>query len=285
VNSEQSLFTDLLSEHSMADLESYRQQRDLLITRIAETLSKDDRFSAAWLTGSISRDEADSLSDIDLTVVVSDTYSASLCTRLEQVSANTSPERYALFSQFGKPALIHENNSNAPESGTFTFVMYAESALMVDWVLMPQTKATRPHQSKLLFEKRGIPISPLPELEDLEQSKKSVAEMWAFFWMMTAVTIKYTHRDDSVFVTDWVERLHNLVYEIERRLNREPWQYQRGSRSRLQPTREKQIESIRELCNRVLELKTKVTEFSGTEPVTPLAEIETLLSFADNRQS
>lgn len=265
----------------MADLESHHQQRDLLITRIAETLSKDDQFSAAWLTGSISRDEADSLSDIDLTVVVSDAYSASLCTRLEQVSANTSPERNALFSQFGKPALIHENNNNAPNGGTFTFVLYAESALMVDWVLMPQIKATRPHQSKLLFDKTGIPLSPLPEPEAPEQSKKSVTEMWAFFWMMTAVTIKYTHRDDSVFVTEWIEQLHNLVYEIERRLNREPWQYQRGSRSTLQPTRQKQIESIRELCNRALELKPRVAEFTGSEPATPITAIEKLLSLTN----
>lgn len=265
----------------MADLESHRQQRDFLITRIAETLSKDDQFSAAWLTGSISRDEADPLSDIDLTVVVSDAYSASLCTRLEQVSANTSPERYALFSQFGKPALIHENNSNAPESGTFTFVMYAESALMVDWVLMPRSKAARPTSSKRLFDKIGIPLSPPPESEDLEQSKKTVAEMWAFFWMMTAVTIKYAHRNDSVFVTEWSERLHNLVHEIERRLNREPWQYQRGSRSRLQPTREKQIEFIRGLCNRALELKPRVAEFTGSEPATPITEIEKLLSLTN----
>lgn len=269
----------------MADLESYRQQRDLLITRIAETLSKDDRFSAAWLTGSYGKSKEDDFSDIDLNLVITDLHSETLCQRIEQVSANTSPERYALFSLFGTPALIHENNNNAPAGGTFTFVMYAASALMVDWVLTPQSNAIRPFQSRLLFEKIVIPVSDPPEFDDPERSKQSVAENWAFFWMMTAVTIKYIHRDDSVFVTEWIEHLHNLVYEIDRRLNREPWQYQLGSRSRLQPTREKQIESIRELCNRVLELKPKVTEFIGTEPVTPQAEIETLLSFANNRQS
>lgn len=265
----------------MADVESFRQQRDHLITRITEALSRDDQFSAAWLTGSISRDEADSLSDIDLTVAVSDAYSASLCTRLEQVSARTSPERYALFSLFGTPALIHENNNNAPTGGTFTFVMYAESALMVDWVLIPRSEAARPSSSKLLFDKTDIPISPPPELEDLEQSKKSVAEMWAFFWMMTAIAIKYFNRDDAVYITVWIEHLHTLIYEIERRLNREPWQYKRGTRSQLQPTREKQIESIRELRNRALELKPRVAEFSGSEPATPIAEIEKLLSLAN----
>src|SRR5262245_41327972 len=131
-------------------LHSYREQRDLFLTKITETLSKDERFIAAWLTGSISRNEADSLSDIDLTLVVSDTYGPSLCTRLEQVSAQTSAERYARFSQFGNPALIHENNNNAPEAGTFTFVLYAESTVMVDWILIPQNTASRPIQSQLL---------------------------------------------------------------------------------------------------------------------------------------
>ena len=259
-------------------LKSYREQRDSLLTKITETLSKDERFVAGWLTGSISRNEADSLSDIDLSLVVSDKYSPNLCMRLEQVSAQTSPDRYTLFSQFGKPALIHENNNNAPDGGIFTFVLYAESAVMIDWVLVPQIKAMRPFQSRLLFEKVAIPIAPAPEPEDLARSKKSVAEMWAFFWMMTAITIKYIHRDDGVFAAEWIEHLHSLMHEIERRLKRESWKYTRGSLSKLKPTREKQLESIHELCDRMQGLKSRVADFTGSEPAMPSAEIEILLS-------
>lgn len=262
------------------NLETYRNQRDSLLIQIAETLSKDERFVAAWLAGSLSRNDADSLSDIDLRLIVADKYSASLCTRLEQVSAYTSPERYALFSQFGKPALIHENNNNAPEGGTFTFVLFAESAVMIDWILVPQSKAVRPLQSRLLFEKLAIPMEAVPKPEDLEQSKKSVAEMWAFFWMMTAITIKYATRDDRVFVTEWTEHLHTLLYEIERRLNGEPWKYPRGSRSKFQTTREKQLESLRELCHKMQGLESRVTEFTGSKPATPSEEIEMFLTFA-----
>ena len=262
-------------------LKSFREHRDSLLARLTETLSKDERFVAGWLTGSYSRNEADSLSDIDLSLVVSDNYSASLCTRLGQVSARTSPERYALFSQFGNPALIHENNNNAPEGGIFTFVLYAESAVMIDWVLVPQIRATRPIQSHLLFEKTAIPLEPAPEPEDLEQSKKFVAEIWAFFWMMTAVTIKYIHRDDGVFAAEWIEHLHSLIYETERRLNRESWHHTRGSLSKLKSTPEKQLESIQELCDRMQELKSRVAEFTGSEPAMPSAEIELLLSLAN----
>lgn len=262
----------------MTHLESYRARRDSLLARISETLSKDERFVAGWLTGSVSRNDADSVSDIDLSLVVSDKYSARLCTRLEQVSARTSPERYTLFSEFGSPALFHENNNNAPEGGTFTFVLYAESAVMIDWVLVPQVGATRPIQSQLLFEKTTIPLGPVSKPEDLEQSRKYIEEQWAFFWMMSAVTIRYIHRDDGVFAAEWIEHLHGLIHEVDRRLNGKPWSYTRGSVSKLQTNRKKQLESVKELSKRMLELKSRVSEFVGSEPATPTSEIETLLS-------
>jgi hypothetical protein len=265
----------------MTNLVSYPEQRSLLLIKIAETFSRDRRFVAGWLTGSYGRNDEDFASDIDLTLVVSDEHCEKLCRRLEQVSEQTSPERYSLFSQFGTPALIHENNHNAPEGGTFTFILYTKSALMVDWTLIPGSKAARPSQSKLLFDKAGIPASSLPEPEDLEQSKKSVAEKWAFFWMMTAVTIKYVIRGDDVFAVHWIENLHELLQDIERQIKREPWSYTQGSISRLQSTHEKQIESIRDLCQRMQGLKPEVSEFTGSEPVTPLPEIEILLSLAN----
>ena len=113
-------------------LEAYRDRREHLLAEITTKLTADEHFIAGWLTGSYSRSENDKVSDLDLTLVVSDNFSKSLCTRQEQVSHKTTEERLVLFSQFGTPALIHENNNNAPEDGTFTFVLYADSAIMVD---------------------------------------------------------------------------------------------------------------------------------------------------------
>ena len=264
-------------------LETHKRQRELLLEKIIDFVSRDERFVAAWLTGSLGKNEADSLSDIDISLVVSERQAAHFCTRLEQVSAQTTPERLAFFSQFGTPALIYENNNHAPSGGAFTSVLYAGSTLTVDWILIPQSRATRPLPSQLLFDNTGIPTAPTSEPEELEQSKKSVAEIWAFFWMMIAITIKNIHRNDGVFVTHWIEILFQLKHDVERRLKREPWNYTRGSISQLQPTPEKQIESIRELCNRMLELRSRVTEFIGAEPMTPTSEIEKLLSLLHQR--
>ncbi len=105
--------------------------------------------------------------------------------------------------------------------------------------------------------------------------------------MMAAITIKYILREDGVFAAHWIEALHGMIGEIERHLDRKPWHYSRGSLSSLQPTSEKQLQSMRELCNRMLALKDKVSEFTGSEALTPTAEIEELLALAQpsNRQS
>ena len=259
-------------------LRSYRQSRDALVEQIAANLARDERIVAAWLTGSYAWNNADEVSDVDLRVVVANSFSRSLCARQEQVSSRTTPERLALFSQFGKPALIHENNNNAPDGGTFTFVLYSETALMVDWTLIPQEGAERPSQSILLFEKEAIPQAPEPKPEELERARKIVAEQWAFFWMMAAVTTKYIVRRDDVFVTEWLEHLHQMTREIERHIQREPWSYKRGSLSQLQPTPAKQAGSIRSLCQRMQRLAPLVEHFTGIAPAVPLREIETLLA-------
>ena len=261
-------------------LQTYHQSRDDLLTRIVTELSNDGRFVAAWLTGSYARGNADDVSDIDIHVIVGEPYREILCARQAQVSPVTTPERFELFRKFGEPALIHENNNNAPQDGTFTFVLYSGSALMVDWVLRPQMSAERPSQSILLFDKGNIPIADSSLPEPLEESKKYVAEQWAFFWMMTAITIKYIIREDLVFVQEWLEHLHGMVREIERRMQRISWldAYVRGSVSQFQPTREKQIESLRQLCSRMQELKQRVAEFVESDPLMPITEIETLFT-------
>src|SRR5688572_1035382 len=263
-------------------LETYRQSREVFLTSIITELSGDERCVAAWLTGSYARNDADEVSDLDIRVVIAEPYIEILCARLEQVSHTTTPERLVLFSKFGKPALIHENNNNAPEGGTFTFVMYSNSAVMMDWTLIPLDKAKRPYQSQLLFDKAGIFISSLPELEELEQSRRFVAEQWAFFWMMTAITIKYIIRGDLVFVQNWLEELHKLIREIDRRMEGISWlqAYVRGSVSPFQPTREKQIASLRELVLKMQKLHPAIQEFTRSELAAPMVEIEFLFSLA-----
>jgi hypothetical protein len=164
-------------------LETYALQREKLLAQIVETMSKDERFIAAWLTGSFARHEQDALSNLDLTVGVSDLHSEIICARPWQVSAQTTKERFELFSLFGQPAILHKNNNNAPEGGTFTFVMCAESAVMVDWILRPRSTAQRPPESLLLWDKVSIPVSSPAAPNPLEKRIREAGCGWtAQFW-------------------------------------------------------------------------------------------------------
>ena len=265
-------------------LNVYRESRDKLLAQIVQFFSNDERFVAAWLTGSLSRNDADAVSDIDLTLVVSDSYSENLCKRAEQISQQTTNERLKLFSQFGTPAVIHENNNNAPEGGTFTFTLYAKSHLMVDWVLIPQSKALRPSQAYLLFEKFSVPIiAPLTELESLEQRIKTASERVAFFWMMMAITAKYLIRQDGVFVTQWLEVLNEILQDIERLIAGKTWEYQRGSRSVLEATSEGQKQAILKLGERMENILPELIKMGGQVSSSPISEIKALLDLVDDK--
>lgn len=260
-------------------LQAYQANREALLARITATLSADERFAAAWLTGSLAHNEADALSDIDLTVVVKGDYAKTLCARPWQKAAQTTPERLTLFRQFGEPTIIHENNNNAPEGCTFTFVLYQTTALAVDWSLMPEQKATRPQQSLLLFNKSDIPLAPLPEPQSQSQRAASASEIVGFFWMMSAVTAKYLARRDDVFVITWLETLQELVDEVARLVQDLPLVYRRGSRTQLAATAEAQRQSLLHLCQQMETLLPQVAALGVLMRPSPLVTIEVLAQF------
>lgn len=263
----------------MSHSEIYISQRQEFLQKIKTTLSADERFVAAWLTGSFAKGEQDTLSDVDLTLVVSDRYAQALCARPWQVSARTTPERYDLFSRFGQPATLHENHHNAPEGGTFTFVLYAQSAIMVDWVLRPLSVARRPQSSLLLFDTVGVPPEPPLEPESLEQRARQASEVAAFFWMMAAITVKYIARGNAAFVNHWLEELAKLIQEVHRLIQGQPRRYLHGPSSALAVTPDEQIRSIRQLCEQMTLLMPAVKQLGGHITESPIPSIEQLRLF------
>jgi hypothetical protein len=257
-------------------LNAYQAGRDALLAEISAAVIADGRFVAAWLTGSFSRNEADAVSDGDLTLVVADAHSESLCARMEQVGAQTTKERLALFSQFGQPAVLHENNHNAPDGGTFTYVLYADSAVAVDWTLLPQKRALRPTQARILFDQVGIPSVAPAEPESEAQRVSRATELVAFFWMMTAVTVKYLVRGDLVFVQCQLEALQGMVQEVERLLSGNPWQYRHGSLSSFEPTITAQKQAVYRLCGEMLSLTPRLAGLGGSIRPSPMPTIEML---------
>jgi hypothetical protein len=264
-------------------LQTYIEKREELLREIISAITEDDRFVAAWLTGSYSHSSQDALSDVDISIVVEEKYCDLFCQRPAQVSSQTTAERMELFRQFGEIAILHENNNNAPEGGTFTNVIYAQTALIVDWILIPQARARRTSPSHLLFDRMGIPEAPPNTLETIEERAERTSEITAFFWMMMSLTVKYIVREDSVFVVTWLEELHKLLREIRRLVAGEQFRYKGGSLTTITPDCESQIEVIYELGEEMEGLMPEITKLGGFVRPSPMSTLEILLGFAKEK--
>jgi hypothetical protein len=258
-------------------LTAYTAERDLLLSRIIETLSSDARIAAAWLEGSFGRGEADEVSDLDLHLAIEDAFSERLCFHHGQANAGTIAERMALIAAFGQPAILHENHANAPAGGSFTFVLYAGSGLMVDWILTPRRTALRPLQSRLLFDKAGIPVL-LPEAPESPQERaEHASERIAFFWMMAAVTCKYIKRAKDVKVQWFLDVLKETQDEVEVLVAGDAWDGNYSPDISLAGSRSEQAAALRRLCVKMEELAEQAANLGAAVPPSALPEINILL--------
>ena len=259
-------------------LNDYAAAREKLLHDIAAQLEGDHRIVAAWLTGSLGRGTGDAISDVDLTAVLTDEAAELLCKRPFQQGGRTTPERLALFSHFGRPAIIHENHNNAPPGGTFTFVQYDETALIVDWTLAPQSQAKRPQDSRLLFDKVGITIQPTVEPLESAERARIASEKAAFFWMMACVIVKYIVREDTLLFNSWLDELHWLVNDVEGLLSGEEPIFNPKKRLPLALTAKEQEEALRGVCQRMAALGSAVVELGGYVPDEPMSAVERRLA-------
>ncbi|HLX39916.1 MAG TPA: hypothetical protein VKR42_05260 [Ktedonobacteraceae bacterium] len=264
---------------------SYVAARTELLAHITTTLQNDGRFVAEWLTGSFGRGEQDDLSDLDIRVIVADEYSETLCSQPWPHGAHTTDERLALFSLFGNPSVVYDAHGNAPEGGTFTYVLY-ENGQNVDWILVPQSKAQRATDTVLLFDTVGIPLEPAPESESLEQRITIASDMTGFFWMIAASSLRYLYpsRYDAVnfhMLLDW---LHNALHDVQRAVDGTPWKYHSGAYAKLAPTRRELLVAYRDLCNRMLALMPEVERMGGSIPTSPMLPIEFRLNMLEETE-
>jgi len=130
------------------------------------------------------------LSDLDIHVVVAEEYSEILCATPWPWGGRTTPERLALFQQFGMPTIVYDAHSNDQIGGTFTHVVYRESAQNIDWMLIPQHKAHQEHPSLVLFDKVGIQEALEQEALTREQAVEVASDAVSFFWMIAAGNAK-----------------------------------------------------------------------------------------------
>ncbi|GHO72391.1 hypothetical protein KSD_01620 [Ktedonobacter sp. SOSP1-85] len=126
------------------------------------------------------------------------------------------PRRNAklLFEQFGTPTILFEAHSNNQLGGTFTYVLYKESAHNIDWMLIPQKIAHYEPQALLLFDKVGLPEPPKEEQVSQEELMKNASDSVGFFWMIAAANVKNLLYGDLCEFHLGLLRLENSIHEV-----------------------------------------------------------------------
>jgi len=243
--------------------------REALLQRVVSTLGADDRFVAAWFSGSFGRGEEDAYSDVDLVAVVAPPAAETLCARPWWNAGRTTPERVDLLRRLGTPVIVHDAHGNAPEGGTHTNVVF-DDATHLDLNLVPLDRARRPADTRLLFEKVPIAIAPTPAPETVEQRREKAAQLVALFWVMVLATAKYRLRGWDVSVHEMLNALRGQLDEVRRLIAGEPPGFRRHSPSiPLATTPAAQAAAIRALCDEMAALMPVVQQLGGEVPKAP----------------
>jgi len=187
-------------------LEVRRAERDALLERITGLLMDDARVVAAWLFGSLGRDDADDLSDIDLRVIVADQHS-------EAVNAT----RQEYVRQLGQPLLVEEALGNAPPGGGYLLALYESQAGLqhVDWTWEPQSQARIPPDARLLFDRVGIPSTSVPEPLMATERAPRVTDRTTFFWAMSPIAAKFVARRQRRSALTMIGMIERTLHEVQ----------------------------------------------------------------------
>ena len=197
------------------------KERTKLSERIIEILTLDTRIVVAWLTGSLSRGSPDSLSDIDLWVVVSDDSIDSFVSHRWDHAALPAP-----------PIILLDNLRNAPPNGAYLLALYPGDVgpQHVDWFWQPQSEARVPNDEMVLFDHVGLQVvggeewrqethqPPGPWLVS-EEHTAVLTQTITFFWAMSLIVAKYIARQNGETVARMTKVIANSLGEIERLLN------------------------------------------------------------------
>ena len=190
-------------------LRAHRAERDALLGRLTRLVAGDDRIAAAWLFGSVGRDDADDLSDLDLRVVVRDEH-------IEEVCAG----RQAYAGQAGEAVLFQEAPQNRPAGGAFLLALYAGEfgPQEVDWTWEPLSGACLWPQTRILLNRAGLSrtgempwgYQPKPECSALDQVVRRLNTFWAMLLIVAKYAARSPHEGQMGLVNMAVQPLQDV---------------------------------------------------------------------------
>jgi len=187
-------------------LDSFAQLRNRRIQireRIQRVLRIDQRVIAAWYTGSVGRGQEDAWSDFDLVLAIrDDAFRTFWDNRLKFYESIDS----TIFVQRELPG-----NSILP-GGSFQLVVY-EGPGEVDWTIGPASQATRPIETRLLFDRVNIPVSHEAVMSKSGARVQAAAAIESF-WAMAPIAVKYAARRNTAAAIRQAEFLEQSIRQL-----------------------------------------------------------------------
>jgi predicted nucleotidyltransferase len=255
-------------------LEIRRLEREQLLERIAVMLKSDPRIVAAWLFGSLGDGSADSLSDIDLWIVVADEY-------VEEMSA----ARSEYVARIGHPLLIQEAPQNAPAGGAYLLVLYHGDAgpQQVDWYWQARSRAQIPNGVRLLFDRIGLGDAPTGKPITPEERANDMTNQVAFFWSMSNIAAKKIARGQDWGAISMLILLTRTTEEIEWLIGlRDQRPGYKDTSTELAPVKPvDQMAILKGMAKRVEKLGPQINALGGTVPSEATLEIYRFFNLVD----
>ncbi len=176
-----------------------------LIKRIKEVLEEDDRVLAAWLEGSIARNEDDDLSDVDLWISVKDNAFDDFIETREQFATQLGPVTSLLYPK--------EEHGEEPIESFHIILEEMPTAVSVDIHVQPRsrhftfTKGSDAEECKVLFDKAHIVKIKQKRPEVIErQAVEAFDEVSLRFWHLIPKVAALIERGDLLEASEQYRR-------------------------------------------------------------------------------
>ena len=172
-------------------------------TQLLENIKKvyQDKYDLGFLSGSLSGDRSDALSDIDVWLVVDES-------KLDNLMEN----RFDHFKQVGEIAHLCEPPQHSPVQGISSTVIYKHGDILteVDYYLSSTQTAKFIENAKILFGEVNIPQGQgFPE-NATEHRPINETFRVDFLLMLLFISVKKTYRNDKKYSDMFSGHYHKL---------------------------------------------------------------------------
>jgi hypothetical protein len=154
------------------------------------------------------------------------------------------------------------------------YVLYRESTINVDWMLIPHSMAHLEHPSPMLFNHGSFPEPPHEESLTIEKRIELASLHAGFFWMIAASNVQNLLQGDTVQFHTLLRWLEDSMREVRAALQGEQSRFTKASRIQLCCTQKEQVAVLRALCDEMEALMPDVVDLGGYVPASPRSAIE-----------